>query len=62
MITAGLAALLTYLVRQQYGTSWLWSVPIFVALFLAKSGYRILIYERFLNPLSRLPGPKVSHE
>ena len=34
------------------------AIPILVAYFLAFNGYRMLIYERFINPLSRLPGPK----
>lgn len=58
-ILAGLAAVITYFLRQQYGSSWLWAVPIYFALFVAVSGYRILIYERFLSPLARLPGPMV---
>ena|SRR5271170_149991 len=37
-----------------------WSiVPIYLVLFLVWNGYRTVIYERYLNPLSRIPGPKV---
>jgi hypothetical protein len=61
MKIAGLAAVITFLLRQQYGCSWLFAVPIFFAVFLGWHGYRMFIYDRFLNPLSRLPGPKVVH-
>jgi hypothetical protein len=58
MKIAGLAALVTYVLRQQYGCSWLFAAPVYFALFLAYYGYRILS-ARFLNPVSRLPGPRV---
>ena len=37
-----------------------WIIPLYLGAFVAWQGYRILIYQRYLNPLSRLPGPKVS--
>ena len=53
------STLTAFVLRERYGYSWIYAIPILVAYFLAFNGYRMLIYERFINPLSRLPGPKV---
>ena len=53
------AAATTYGLKQSYKISWVLAVPIYFLYFLAWHGYRMLIYERFLSPLSRVPGPKV---
>ena len=50
----------TFVLHEAWGWSWLWAVPLFIALFIAFQAYRMLIYERFLSPLAKLPGPKVS--
>lgn len=60
-VFAGLAALITYFLRQAYGSSWLWAVPIYFTLNFVAEAYRILIYERFVSPLAKIPGPKVLH-
>lgn len=43
------------------GASWWYAILLQMTLVLAFQGYRILVYQRFLNPLCRLPGPKVPH-
>ena len=48
------------LVAYCLASSPLWILLFCLGWFLAWSGYHILIYQRFLNPLSRIPGPKVS--
>ena len=53
------STLTAFVLRERHGCSWLYAIPILAAYFLAFNGYRMLIYERFINPLSRLPGPKV---
>ena len=54
------SVVMTYYGLKNYSSSPWWIIPISLALFLAWNGYRILIYERYLNPLCRIPGPKVS--
>jgi len=53
------SAIVTYVVHATYGLAYWWSIPIYGAIFIVYHGYRMLIYERFISPLSRLPGPKV---
>lgn len=53
------SAVTTYILNRHYGGSWWWAIPIFITYLIGYNGYRMLIYERFLNPISRLPGPKV---
>jgi hypothetical protein len=54
------AALATVVIHHVWGYSLLWSVPVFIGFFIATQVYRMLIFERFLSPLTKLPGPKVS--
>jgi hypothetical protein len=54
------AALATVVIHHVWGYSWLWSVPVFIGFFIATQAYRMLIYERFVSPLTKLPGPGVS--
>jgi len=53
------AALATAVLYHVWGYSLLWSLPVFIAFFIATQAYRMLIYERFVSPLTKLPGPKV---
>ena len=53
------SVVVTYYGLVKLASSPWWVVPIYVGLFLAWNGYRILIYQRYLNPLSHIPGPKV---
>lgn len=53
------ATLVTYVLRLRLGCSWWYAIPLYIGFFLAYQGYRMLIYERFINPISKLPGPKV---
>jgi len=55
LLAAG-AVLVTYCLASSPS----WMLLFFSGWFLAWNGYRILIYQRFLNPLSCIPGPKVS--
>jgi hypothetical protein len=59
ILVAASSVLVTFALKK-FGSSPWWIIPIHLALFLAWNGYRILIYQRYLNPLSRIPGPKVS--
>jgi hypothetical protein len=59
LVAAG-SVLVTYYGLKKFVFSPWWMIPIYLALFLTWNGYRILIYQRYLNPLSRVPGPKVS--
>jgi hypothetical protein len=54
------ATLTTFVLKRYLGCSWWYAVPIFIAFFITWNAYRILIYERYLSPLARLPGPKVA--
>jgi hypothetical protein len=54
------AALATVVIHHVWGYSLLWSVPVFIGFFIATQAYRMLIFERFVSPLTKLPGPKVS--
>jgi len=58
ILAAATSVVMTYYVLK-VSSPWL-MIPIYLAVFLAWSGYRIIIYQRYLNLLSRLPGPKVS--
>jgi hypothetical protein len=53
------SVLTTCVLKQQLSSAWGWVVPIFFTFFVVYNGYRMFIYERFLNPISGLPGPKV---
>ena len=54
-----LAVLVTVAAKAFWSASLWWVIPNFFALFLAWGAYRMFIYERYINPLSKLPGPKV---
>lgn len=58
-VLAVLAVLVTYVLRLKVGCSWWYAIPLYFGFFLAYHGYRMLIHERFINPISKLPGPKV---
>ena len=53
------AALATAVIHNVWGYSLLWSVPVFIGFFIATQAYRMLIFERFVSPLTKLPGPGV---
>jgi hypothetical protein len=57
-LLALLSALTAFVLRERYGYSWFYTIPIFIGYFLAFHGYRMLIYERFISPIARVPGPK----
>ena len=48
-----------YLLRRNYGYSWLWVIPLYFSMFVEFHMVRMLVYERYLSPLAKLPGPKV---
>ena len=52
-----LAVGVTVVAKAFGGYSLWWLIPNFILLFLAWNAYRMLIYERYLNPVSKLPGP-----
>jgi hypothetical protein len=58
LVAAG-SKLFTYGLKKFDFSPW-WIIPLYLGALVAWKGYRILIYQRYLNPLSRLPGPKVS--
>ena len=58
-LIAASTAVITYGLKEKFGVSLWYSIPIYIVFFLAWNGYCMLIYERYFNPLSRLPGPKV---
>ena len=58
-VLAVFAVLVTYVLRLKFGCSWWYAIPLYFGFFLAYHGYRMLIYERFINPISKVPGPKV---
>jgi hypothetical protein len=53
------AAVTAYLLNNIYGYSYFIALPLFIVYFLTWGGYRVLIYQRLLNPLRNVPGPKV---
>ena len=57
LLATSSVAIICYVLK--FSSPWL-IIPIYLAVFLGWNGYRILIYQRYLNPLSRLPGPRVS--
>ena len=59
ILAAAGSVLVTYGLKKFDFSPW-WIIPLYLGVFVAWNGYRILIYQRYLNPLSRLPGPKVS--
>jgi len=59
VVVAGSVVVTYYALKKLASSPW-WIIPIYLALVLAWNGYRILVYQRYLNPLSRIPGPKVS--
>jgi len=59
-ITALAAAVTVYALNQTCHLSLFWGLPLYALYFIAWHGYRMLIYERYLSPLTALPGPKVS--
>jgi len=54
-----LSLLTTYFLRRIYGYSWFWAIPLYYSLFIEYHLIRMLVYERYMSPLSKLPGPKV---
>jgi len=50
---------ITYLLRRNYGYSWWWAIPLYFSMFVEFHMVRMLVYERYLSPLAKLPGPKV---
>ena len=59
ILAAAGSVLVTYGLKKFDFSPW-WIIPFYLGVFLVWNGFRILIYQRYLNPLSRLPGPKVS--
>lgn len=54
-----LAGTVARALHTRYAYSY-WSVILLpMAFMIAFRCYRILVYQRFLNPLSKVPGPKV---
>jgi hypothetical protein len=53
------SAVTAYFLNNVYGRSYFLALPIFIVYFLSWGGYRVLIYQRFLNPLRNIPGPQV---
>ena len=62
-LMAALALVTSFFLFKKFGSVWWWQAILLclMSLLLIYNGCRMLIYERFLNPLSRLPGPKVLH-
>src|SRR6202035_2766543 len=58
-VLAVIATLTCYGLHEKLGSSWLFAIPIWLGFFLVWGCYRMFIYERYINPLSQLPGPKV---
>jgi hypothetical protein len=52
-------AVVTAYMRYEFGSYWSNGILLYFAFFLVYHGYHMFIYERFLSPLSKLPGPKV---
>src|ERR1700685_1746033 len=59
ILAAAGSKLFTYGLKKFDFSPW-WIIPLYLGALVAWKGYRIVIYQRYLNPLSRLPGPKVS--
>jgi len=59
-VIAVIAGATAQVLHMSHGISWWYAILLYMTFVLVFQGYRILVYQRFLNPLSRLPGPKVS--
>ena len=59
-VTAVIAGATAHVLHASRGTSWWYAIPLHMIFVLAYQGYLVLVYQRFLNPLRRLPGPKVN--
>lgn len=59
-VIALVAATTTFVLKHYFGGSWWYVIPLFITFFITWNAYRMFVYERYLSPLARLPGPKAA--
>jgi hypothetical protein len=58
-ITAVAAAVTVYVLRRTHHVSLFWALPLYALYYIAWQLNRMVIYERYITPLAKMPGPKV---